>query len=79
MDRQRNDLPSTTSVTVHVVAGSLGWRILTVAPGASGPSISTLVIDAVHSGQRVTSDRTAHTTSGGAGMTVRTSVCTPLL
>src|ERR687894_2614783 len=72
---QVNRSPSTRSETVHTVAGSRGCLMRTREPTCSGSGLDGRieVIDAVHVGQDSTSERTAHTTSGGALMSTVTS------
>src|SRR5919107_4705816 len=72
---QVNRSPSTRSETVHTVAGSRGCSMRTREPTCNGSGLNGRieVIDAVHAGQDSTSERTAHTTSGGALMSIMTS------
>src|SRR3712207_695352 len=72
---QVNRSPSTSSETVHTVAGRRGCLMRTREPTCSGSGLNGRieVIDAVHAGQDATSARTAHTTSGGTLMSTVTS------
>jgi hypothetical protein len=72
------DSPGANSVTVHVVVGSLGWRMRTRDPTRRSPSSRrrTELTDAVHSGQRSTSHMTSHTRGAGAAIATTLSAYT---
>ena len=70
------DVPSLSCVTCHTSFGSRGCLISNRFPTARpGPSSALrLVTDAVHSGQRSTSENTSQTNVEGASMAMALSV-----